>query len=292
MEVVKLNLKSKESSPLLREVIRCVALAKQCIIITGAGISCSGGIPDFSSSDGLYNKIKKQYSGTFRSGKDLFDARLHRTHESIKAFNLFMGLLKKLIVNAKPTATHFFIKKLADMKKLKRVYTQNIDSLEEVVGLNVDWQFERVKNYQAQVVQLHGTMANLRCNVCTNIYPFTQQFCDIFKQGRRPHTIGHLKPTVILYDDSHPKGLEIGKIAKHDEKKADCLIIMGTSLRIPGVKALIKDFASAVHNHKEGACDEWVELVNIELSNVEKMTATRPSKNQLTKTNNKIQYKI
>ncbi|CAG8550919.1 14112_t:CDS:2, partial [Racocetra fulgida] len=68
---------------------------------------------------------------------------------------------------------------------------------------------------------------------------------------RRPHTIGHLKLTVILYGDSHPKGLEISKIVKHDKKKADCLIIIGTSLRIPGVKALIKDFAGAVHGRKD-----------------------------------------
>ncbi|CAG8781800.1 3491_t:CDS:2, partial [Gigaspora margarita] len=162
MEVVKLNLKLEENSPLLREVIRCVAFAKQCIIITGAGISCSGGIPDFSSSDGLYNKVKEQYPETFRSGKDLFDAKLIRTNESVKAFYSFIGELKELTINAEPTVTHFFIKKLADMKKLKRVYTQNIDNLEELVGLHVDWQFERVKNYQAQVVQLHGTLANLQ----------------------------------------------------------------------------------------------------------------------------------
>ncbi|CAG8836943.1 13040_t:CDS:2, partial [Cetraspora pellucida] len=48
------------------------------------------------------------------------------------------------------------------------------------------------------------------------------------KQGRQLHTIGQLKPTIILYDDSHPKELEI---------------------------TLIEDFASTVHNHKEGACD-------------------------------------
>ncbi|CAG8840942.1 12729_t:CDS:1, partial [Racocetra persica] len=63
------------------------------------------------------------------------------------------------------------------------------------------------------------------------------------EQGRRPHTIGHLKLTVILYGDSHPKGLEIRQIAEHDQYKVDCLVIMGTSLRIPGVKALIKEFA-------------------------------------------------
>ncbi|RIB07040.1 DHS-like NAD/FAD-binding domain-containing protein [Gigaspora rosea] len=186
-EIVKLSLKSENDCFLIREVNRHVAKAKNCVIITRAGISCSAGIPDFISSDGLYNMIKSQYPGVFRSGKDLFDVQLLRTHDTIKGFNLFMGILKELIVNAKPTATHSFIKKLTDMKKLKRVYTQNIDNLEELVGLDIDWQFERVKNCKAQVVQLHGMLSKLRCNACTNICPFTPQYCDIFKKGKAPN---------------------------------------------------------------------------------------------------------
>ncbi|CAG8752713.1 10963_t:CDS:2, partial [Cetraspora pellucida] len=273
---VKLNLQSEKNSPLLHQINRYITCAKQCIIITGAGISCSGGIPDFRSSDGLYSKVKCKYPGTFRSGKDLFDARLLTTHESINAFNHFMGILRECILNATPTETHKFIKKLADMKKLKRVYTQNIDNLEELVGLHVDWQFENVKKNKPQVVQLHGTLAKLRCTVCTNICDFTLKYCDTFKQGKapkctkckerentrkkegkRPHTIGQLKPTVILYGDSHPKGQEISQIATHDQNKADCLIIVGTSLSIPGVKALIKYFARAVHDR-----NGYVILVN------------------------------
>src|SRR5690348_8432290 len=98
-----------------------------------------------------------------------------------------MGLLKELVVNAEPTTTHFFIKKLADMKKLKRVYTQNIDNLEELIGLHIDWQFEKVKNNKAQVVQLHGTLEKLQYNLCTNIYHFIPQYCIIFKQSKAPN---------------------------------------------------------------------------------------------------------
>ncbi|RIB07346.1 DHS-like NAD/FAD-binding domain-containing protein, partial [Gigaspora rosea] len=170
----------------LSEVSKHVVHA-QCIIITGAGISVSGGIPDFSSSDGLYSIIKIQYPGIFHSGKDLFDIDLLQIHESIKAFYYFMGLLKWLIVNATPMATHFFLKKLADIKKLKRVYTQNIDNLEELVGLNVDWQLKKVKHCQALVIQLHGTMAILRCSACTKTYSFATQYCDNFKRGEAPN---------------------------------------------------------------------------------------------------------
>ncbi|CAG8460934.1 18255_t:CDS:1, partial [Cetraspora pellucida] len=50
-----------------------------------------------------------------------------------------------------------------------------------------------------------------------------------------------------------------------------------------------KEWNGLIDFQIEGACDEWVELVNIELSNVEKMAAKRSSKNKLNKTNNEIQ---
>ncbi|CAG8533724.1 561_t:CDS:10 [Gigaspora margarita] len=286
-EIVKLSLKSENDCFLIREVNRHVAKAKNCVIITGAGISCSAGIPDFIGSDGLYNMIKSQYLGVFHSGKDLFDVQLLRTHETIKGFNLFMGILKELIVNAKPTATYSFIKKLADMKKLKRVYIQNIDNLEELVGFDVNWEFERVKNCKAQIFKEGGAP---NCSECV------KRENTRVKQKRQLHFIGQLKPTVILYSDTHPKGLEISQIAKCDQNKADCLLIMGTFLRISGLKDLIKGFARAVHGRDgcvilvnatdvankgwngiidyqiEGTCDEWVKLVDLKLLNSKRIS--------------------
>ncbi|RIB02320.1 hypothetical protein C2G38_2291749, partial [Gigaspora rosea] len=54
------------------------------------------------------------------------------------------------------------------------------------VGLEL-WNFGSIKNCQAQVVQLHGTLANLQCRVCTNIYSFTTEYCDIFMKGETPN---------------------------------------------------------------------------------------------------------
>ena len=130
--------------------------------------------------------IKQKYQGTFSSVRDLFDSNLHITDEAVEAFYNFMGELNKLVLKTEPTATHLFIKKLADMKKLKRVYTQNIDNLEEKAGLEV-WNFEKLKRCESQVVQLHGTLANLQCKLCTNVYSFTQESCDIFTKGEIPN---------------------------------------------------------------------------------------------------------
>ncbi|RIB07910.1 hypothetical protein C2G38_2213064 [Gigaspora rosea] len=188
-ELVKFSLKLENDCLLICEVNSLVAKAKNCVIITEADILYSAGIPNFRSSEGLYNMIKRQDPDTFRSGKNLFNAQLLRIHDSIKAFNFFM------------------------------------DKLEEIIGLEL-WNFESVKNCQAQVVQLHGTLANLQ---------------------------------LILYSDNYPKELEIGQIAADNQNKADCLIIIGTSLRISG--------NGIIDYQIECTCDEWVKLVGIELSN-------------------------
>lgn len=111
---------------------------------------------------------------------------LLRNPEAVKAFNSFMGFLKEKIVNANPTATHYFLKRLSNLKKLTRVYTQNIDNLEEPAGLIVDWKLERVTKYKSQVVQLHGSMKRLKCTSCTKDFPFEIHHCGVFKQGDAP----------------------------------------------------------------------------------------------------------
>ncbi|RIB17270.1 hypothetical protein C2G38_2037881 [Gigaspora rosea] len=84
---------------------------------------------------------------------------------------------------------------------------------------------------------------------------------------------------------------------------------MGTSLRIPGVKDLIKGFARVVHGRNscvilvnatdvvnkgwngiidyqiKGTCDEWVKLVDLELLNGKRIPTMIPSKNNYDNTN-------
>lgn len=54
----------------------------------------------------------------------------------------------------------------------------------------------------------------------------------------------------MLYDESHPLGDDIGSIHTADlGKKPDMLIIMGTSLKVHGLKKLVKDFARTIHTN-------------------------------------------
>ncbi|KAJ7596660.1 DHS-like NAD/FAD-binding domain-containing protein [Mycena floridula] len=270
------SVKDSSTRRALRDLSHTVAKSKKIIIVTGAGISCSSGIPDFRSSDGLYALVKQQYPDVVLKGRDLFDASLFRDTTSTAVFFTFISQLKKSIDSAAPTPTHHFIKTLDTKKKLLRSYTQNIDGLEEKVGLLSSSSHEakssgkgksKIQTRNVRNVQLHGDIHRVRCQTCSAEYPCTPEHLSFFNEGtcpdcpeclERAHArkarsaraikVGTLRPAIVLYDEPHPLGDDIGTIQGLDvARKPDLLIIMGTSLKVHGLKKLIKDFAKTVH---------------------------------------------
>ncbi|TFK36930.1 DHS-like NAD/FAD-binding domain-containing protein [Crucibulum laeve] len=261
----------------LKEVSASVMKSKKIVVVTGAGISCSCGIPDFRSSDGLYALVKQQYPDVVMKGRDLFDASLFRDATSTAVFYTFISELKRSIDTAAPAPTHHFIKTLDSKKKLLRSYTQNIDGLEARVGLLGTSCQEaksngkgkhKIRTKDVRNVQLHGDIHRVRCISCAAEYRCTEDHLSLFNQGTppdcpeclsrsearlarsaRPIRVGSLRPAIVLYDEPHPLGDDIGAIQSVDVgRKPDLMIIMGTSLKVHGLKKLVKEFARVIHS--------------------------------------------
>jgi hypothetical protein len=66
-------------------------------------------------------------------------------------------------------------------------------------------------------------------------------------RNARPLAVGTLRPAIVLYDEVHPLGEEIGAICSADMgKKPDMIVIMGTSLKVHGIKNLVRGFANVI----------------------------------------------
>lgn len=130
---------TKNSVRDLARTWEAVANARRIVVICGAGISVSSpaNIPDFRSAQGLFRKLKEKHPNVgLQSGKDLFDANLFKSPSTSALFYSMVSELKAMADAATPTSFHHLLKRLDMEGRLMRVYTQNIDGLEEKAGLS------------------------------------------------------------------------------------------------------------------------------------------------------------
>nr|VWO94420.1 NAD-dependent histone deacetylase SIR2 [Ganoderma boninense] len=270
----------------VKGVVKAVLKARRIIVVCGAGISVEAGIPDFRSPEGLFQSLKKDYPRLI-SGKDLFDASIFRSEDTMSLFCQMIARLSQLSTAAEPTTFHRFLRAIDDRRCLLRVYTQNIDALEEKSGLTfgVPGAVSRTINVSStshppspcsktpRCIPLHGTLQLMHCVACTHSYPlrdYTDSLasgvpppcpqCAALEEarrlvGKRSHSIGKLRPSVVLYNEDHKDGDAIGSVVQKDlagcfrgmgHGGADLLLVVGTSLRVSGTKRIVRAFSKAI----------------------------------------------
>lgn len=138
---------------------------------------------------------------------------------------------------------------------------------------------------------LHGSLNHVLCTVCKSRSPFSEKHQETFKSGdppvcpcceiknqdrvknnRRQLPVGTLRPSIVLYNEHHSQGDLIASVMLADlRKRPDILIIMGTSLKVSGIRQLVRDMAREVRkNSKSPGC----EVVMINKSTMVSMKGT------------------
>lgn len=197
---------------------------KNVICMVGAGISTSAGIPDFRSpGTGLYANLQK-YNLPYPEA--IFQIDYFKKHPEP-----FFALARELYPGQfKPTVCHYFIRMLKDKGLLRRCYSQNIDTLERVAGLEGE-----------DLIEAHGTFHTSHCVsfFCRKEYTMDWMKEKIFSEDipKCDACNNLVKPDIVFFGENLPA--RFFTTMKKDFPQCDLLIIMGTSLQVQPFASLV-----------------------------------------------------
>lgn len=208
---------------------------KNIAFMVGAGISTGAGIPDFRSPEtGLYANLEKL---NLPYPEAVFDIDYFKKHPEA-FYTLADGLYPG---KYSPTKFHKFIKKIQDAGLLKRVYTQNIDTLERLAGVD-----------EKYMIEAHGSFAKNFCIECKHSMSVEEikeamwgedfeksdkkgkkvgiprcknKICKNKKQG------GLVKPSIVFFGEQLPKSF-FQALEDDLPDEVDLAIVAGTSLTV------------------------------------------------------------
>lgn len=183
------------------------------VFFGGAGVSTESNIPDFRSTDGLYNQKYKYPPETILS----HSFYVKNTEEFYRFYKD-----KMLYLDAKPNAAHLKLAQWENEGKLKAVVTQNIDGLHQNAGNKC-------------VYELHGSVLR---NYCTRCGKFYDAEYIVHSNGvPKCECGGVIKPDVVLYEEGLDQNVLRDSI--NAISNADVLIVGGTSLAVYPAAGLI-----------------------------------------------------
>lgn len=242
--------------------------SRNIVVLTGAGISTSLGIPDFRSKEtGLYSQLEKLGLG-INDPQEVFNIDIFRDDPTI-----FYSVAKDILPDTKGlySPTHAFIAQLQNMGKLLTNYSQNIDNIEANAGIRPE-----------KLVQCHGSFATATCQKCGHQVQGDEIFADIKagliprctkcistlrgngsmkrkrsynksngKRGRRRSSddddddgqydipsAGVMKPDITFFGEELPDRFT-QRLIKHDRDLVDLVVVIGTSLKVAPVSEVV-----------------------------------------------------
>lgn len=252
---------SRSLSRKVKQLARLLENSTRVVVLTGAGISTSCGIPDFRGPNGIWTIEQKEQNAAKKrkhSRNDASNALVSTisSKPSLSSSNESKKRPRQPLVmdfsQAKPSLTHRIITKLTITGHIRFCITQNVDGLHRRSGLT------REKH-----AVLHGCVFTEKCEDC-----HAEHFRDndvggmsFQKTGRKCDNCGgDLRDTLLDWEDALPE-VDFAR-ATEECKKADLVICLGTSLRIEPAGSLptyAKKFV--IVNMQETPYDPQADLV-------------------------------
>ena len=206
------------------DVINLLQTCSKIMVITGAGVSVSCGIPDFRSQHGIYARLAVDFPDLPNS-QVMFDINFFRKNPLP-----FFKFAKEIYPGQfQPSLTHRFIALLESRDQLLRTYTQNIDTLEQEAGLT-------------RVVQCHGSFATASCTNCKYQVDCEAIRLDIMNQvvpkcprcsADSSDAFAVMKPDIVFFGEGLPDAFY--DTLKSDKDVVDLLIVIGSSMKVQPV---------------------------------------------------------
>ncbi|KAI8603647.1 hypothetical protein EDD21DRAFT_368485 [Dissophora ornata] len=232
----------------LEHVIDLLKRSKNIMVLTGAGVSVSCGIPDFRSSDGIYSRLSEF---ELDDPTQMFELEFFRRKPQV-----FYSFAREIFPsNFTPSPSHKFIKLLEDHGKLLRNYTQNIDTLEQKAGIQ-------------RVLQCHGSFATASCVRCHLQVPgddikeaiLKQEvaYCRVCQSSSpgpnslkktsdeddgdsdndcENDSLAVMKPDIVFFGERLPPAFDDS--LDEDRDRVDLLIVIGSSLKVAPVSDIM-----------------------------------------------------
>lgn len=227
---------------------------KKIVVMTGAGISCASGIPDFRSPGGLYATLRPELLTASDAQKDylahdptgVVDIRMFKYNQFP-----YLEVRRPFILGTqngqwKPTIAHVFSKVAEERGLLQRTYDQNIDGLHMAAGLDAP-----------KLVHVHGTLSKVNCEFCKatmqysdfcievaakikNIYDPADSTAPAESSNIICESCGRagMKPSTVLYGTDLPRDA-LSSMSRDFPTDVDLLVIAGTSLTVYPAAGLV-----------------------------------------------------
>ena len=199
-----------------------VERSERLVFFGGAGVSTESGIPDFRSTQGLYN----QSTGMTYPPEVILSHSFFRDHTDEFYFHYKAFKAPLVSPQVAPNPAHHALVAWEKQGKLAALITQNTDGLHHRAG-------------SKNVLELHGSAHRNSCLGCQKEYGL-----DFLLSAEGIPTCDEcgeiVRPGVVLYEEGLDPAVMIE--AARQLRAADTLIISGTSLVVYPAAGLVHDF--------------------------------------------------